>query len=135
MEKNGVHTLAGVTSHGLSEIPEIKVSVKEKLFMLPKQCTYQRIFLMCSLASHTSCPGSTPLSSPTEGSPPVTTLLLLCLFKVTTSLARENWSKNRSLCKIKFTRKWWTVSWKALGINSDRWMGRRCNFLSRNVWL
>ena len=49
--------------------------------------------------------------------------------------SQENWNKNRSLCKIKFTRKWWTVSWKALGINSDRWMGRQCNFLNRNVWL
>ena len=29
MDEDGVHTLAGVTSHGLSEFPQIKVSVKE----------------------------------------------------------------------------------------------------------
>ena len=29
MDEDGVHTLAGVTSHGLSEFPQIKVCVKE----------------------------------------------------------------------------------------------------------
>ena len=29
MEEDGVHTLAGVISHGLSEISEVKVSVKK----------------------------------------------------------------------------------------------------------
>ena len=34
VDEDGVHTLIGVTSHGLSESPQLKVCVKEKLFLL-----------------------------------------------------------------------------------------------------
>ena len=30
MEKEGIHTLEGITSHGLSTIPHIKVDLKQK---------------------------------------------------------------------------------------------------------
>ena len=32
VEEDGVHTLVGVTSHGLTEYPQIKVCVKEEFF-------------------------------------------------------------------------------------------------------
>ena len=31
VQHNGVHTLAGITSHGLSEIPHIKVDYKRRI--------------------------------------------------------------------------------------------------------
>ena len=34
MEENGIHTLAGITSHGLSEIPYIKVGLEQNILFL-----------------------------------------------------------------------------------------------------
>ena len=135
VEEDGVHTLAGVTSHGLSETPQIKVRKNQQNVFV--QIFFQRTSLTCTPASPTSCPGSTPPSSPTEDSPPVTILSLLCLFKVTTISLDPLWSGFISVdwsnCKSKYFRKLWTASWEALGSGGNRWIGRCMgNFLCRD---
>ena len=74
MEKGGVHTLEGITSHRLSK-EMIKVDLNQTYvgpqlknlpILLNKSKTSGRTCLMCTPGSPLSSPGSTPPSFPTE---------------------------------------------------------------------
>ena len=106
MEEDGVHTLAGVISHGLSEISEVKVSVKKFIIDHCQQVKMiiPRTYLTCTPASLPSSPGSTLRFFPTGGSPPVTILSLLCLSKVNTNtlaMCSDSFSQDFSNSKVK----------------------------------